>query len=46
LEVDRGFGKLSHSSIHGGFPPCRVGEEDELRIGDGDVNGRRNWSIE
>jgi len=49
--VIRGVGKLSHSllglsSIHGGFPPIRVGEEDGLRIGDGDMNWRRNWSME
>jgi len=34
------------SSIHGDFPFFGVGEEDGLRIGDGDANGRRNWNME
>ena len=34
------------SSIHGCFPPFGVGEEDGLLLGDGDANGRHNWSIE
>jgi len=34
------------SSIHGDFSPFGVGEEDVLRIGDGDANGRCNWSME
>jgi len=29
-----------------GFPPFGVREEDGLQIGDGDVNERRNWSID
>jgi len=28
------------------FPLFGVGEEDGLRIGDGDTDGRRNWSME
>jgi len=28
------------------FSPFGVGEEDGLRIGDVDVKGRRNWSME
>jgi len=34
------------SSIHDDFPPFGVGEGDGLRLGDGDTNGRRNWSME
>jgi len=34
------------SSIHDGFPPFGVGEEDGLQIGGIDVKGRHNWSME
>jgi len=53
LEVVRGLEKLYHSSLglllHSWrFPPSPfgVGEKDGLRLGDGDVKGRHNCSME
>jgi len=50
LEVARGVGKLSHSSLglllHSWwFSPFGVGEEDVLRIRGVDAKGKRNWSM-